>query len=129
VRSELARCIGVEAVTHELARVEEVLGATVQTGDSSFTDLMQGVYTLPVIRALRESAELRGLLGQPLDEATVERAGAIVLSGGAIATSRSTAETYIRKATEAMRAHRDALDRRVLEGLERLCQLLLRRSQ
>jgi heptaprenyl diphosphate synthase len=38
LRSELARCIGVAAVTRELARVEEILRATVQTGGSSFTE-------------------------------------------------------------------------------------------
>jgi heptaprenyl diphosphate synthase len=107
----------------------DVTGSDEVVGKPTGTDLQQGAYTLPVIRALRESAELRGLLGRPLDTETGERAGSIILAGGAIATCRSTAEAYIRKAMGALWAHRDALDERVLEGLERLCQLLLRRSQ
>ena len=39
LRSELVRCIGVEAITQELARVEQRLRATTQTGDSSFTEV------------------------------------------------------------------------------------------
>ena len=38
LRSELARCIGVDAVTQELACVEQLLRATTQAADSSFTE-------------------------------------------------------------------------------------------
>ena len=107
----------------------DLTGSDESVGKPTQRDLRQGVYTLPVIRALRESAELRGLLGRPLDEAAAERAGAIIRAGGAIAASRSTAEAYLRKATEALWAHRGALDEQVLEGLERLCQVLLRRTE
>jgi heptaprenyl diphosphate synthase len=109
--------------------VLDLTGTDEVVGKPTGRDLPQGVYTLPVIRALRESEELRGLLGRPLDEETAERAGAIILSGDAIATSRSTAETYVREAIEAIAAHRQALDDRILEGLERLGQLLLDRSR
>jgi heptaprenyl diphosphate synthase len=109
--------------------VLDLTGTDEVVGKPTGRDLPQGVYTLPVIRALRESEELRGLLGRPLDEETVERAEAIILSGRAVATSRSTAETYVRKAIEALAAHRQALDERVFEGLERLSRLLLDRSK
>ena len=95
----------------DLTGTDEVVGKPTGRGPAA------GVYTLPVIRALRESEVLHGLLGRPLDEETVERAGAIILSGDAIATSRSTAEIYVRKAIEALTAHRQALDERVLKGL------------
>mgnify|MGYP003288201272 CR=1 FL=1 len=91
--------------------------------------IASSAYTLPVIRTLGESAELRGLLGRPLGEETVERAGAIILAGDAIATSQSTAESSIRKAIEAMATHRQALDEPVFEGLEGLCRLVLHRSK
>ena len=107
----------------------DLTGSDESVGKPTQRDLRQGVYTLPVIRALRESAELRGLLGRPLDEVAAERAVAIILAGGAIASSRSTAETYLQKATEALWAHRGAFDEQILEGLERLCQVLLRRTE
>jgi heptaprenyl diphosphate synthase len=107
----------------------DLTGSDEIAGKPTRRDLRQGVYTLPVIRGLRESAELRGLLGRPLDDETVERAGAIILAGGAIAASRSTAETYTQNATGVLWAHRDELDERVRHGLDRLCQLLLGRSE
>jgi heptaprenyl diphosphate synthase len=107
----------------------DLTGSDEIAGKPTRRDLRQGVYTLPVIRAYRESTELRGLLGRSLDEETVERAGAIILAGGAIAASRFTAEKYSQQATGALWAHRDALDERVLQGLERICQLLLHRNE
>src|SRR5690349_1540959 len=39
-------------------------------GKHAGQDLLEGIYTLPVILVLRESAELRDLLGRPLDDHT-----------------------------------------------------------
>src|SRR5439155_646530 len=49
-------------------------------GKHAGQDLLEGIYTLPVIYALRESKELRELLGGPLDPAPLESARALALS-------------------------------------------------
>jgi heptaprenyl diphosphate synthase len=107
----------------------DLVGTEEAVGKPTGKDLLEGVYTLPVIRALQESPALRGLLGRPLDREAVQRTRALVLSGRAIATARSTANGYADAATEALLAHRPELDKEVVEGLERLCRFLLDRSR
>src|SRR5436190_5508037 len=57
-------------------------------GKHAGQDLLEGIYTLPVIYALRESMELRELLGGPLDPTQLESARALVL-GPLIAGSKA----------------------------------------
>src|SRR5439155_11444214 len=50
--------------------VDDVLDLTAtdkELGKPSGLDLAEGIYTLPIIYALRSSPELRALLGRPLD--------------------------------------------------------------
>jgi heptaprenyl diphosphate synthase len=107
----------------------DLVGTEEAVGKPTGKDLLEGVYTLPVIRALQESPALRGLLGRPLDQEAVQRTRALVSSGRAIATARSTANGYADAATEALLTHRPELDKEVVEGLERLCRFLLDRSR
>ena len=54
----------------------DVVATDEQLGKPSGNDLVEGVYTLPVIRTLADDAdgELAGLLGRPLDDAEQARA-------------------------------------------------------
>lgn len=77
--------------------VLDVVATDEQLGKPAGNDLAEGVYTLPVIRALRESgqaAELAALLGRPLDRPEVERARELVQTDGAIPGALAVAEAY-----------------------------------
>ncbi len=69
-----------------------------QLGKPSGNDLREGVYTLPVIRMLAEGHEVARLLGAPLDEETRDQARAEVVESPHIATSVSTASSYVDQA-------------------------------
>lgn len=103
--------------------VDDVLDITAtdeQLGKPAGHDLVEGVYTLPVLRTLAAGGpnadELRGLIGRPLDEAQRDRALAIVRSNHGVASAVETAGSYVDRAlaacdvlpasaaTEAMRA-------------------------
>jgi heptaprenyl diphosphate synthase len=82
--------------------VDDVLDITAtddQLGKPAGHDLVEGVYTLPVLRTLETpsaaSAELRSLLGRPLDGADHELALAIVRSNHGIASAIATAQEYV----------------------------------
>ena len=48
-------------------------------GKHAGQDLLEGIYTLPVIYMLRESSELRDLLGGPLDPEQLDTARTLAL--------------------------------------------------
>lgn len=91
-----------------------------QLGKPAGHDLIEGVYTLPVIRTLEEDTtvakRLRDLLGAPLAEAEMHEARAIVRSNGAVASSLETAEAFVTEATGALTAVPDGEARRGLAG-------------
>jgi heptaprenyl diphosphate synthase len=58
--------------------VLDITGSEASLGKPAGNDLVQGVYTLPVIGALRASAGLRDLLGRPLDAEQVARVRGLV---------------------------------------------------
>ena len=82
----LGMCFQIVDDVLDLTSTDEALGKP------AGQDLLEGVYTLPVIYALEESDELRGLLGTPIDAerlpaaralATGERLGRRRARGGA----------------------------------------------
>ncbi|MFN3256714.1 MAG: polyprenyl synthetase family protein [Ilumatobacter sp.] len=88
--------------------VDDILDATsteAQLGKPAGHDLVEGVYTLPVLRtlALDSSAadELRDLLGAPLDAAQQDKALSIVRSNEGVASSIETANDYVERAVAA----------------------------
>jgi heptaprenyl diphosphate synthase len=91
-----------------------------QLGKPAGHDLIEGVYTLPVIRTLGEDTtmakRLRDLLGAPLIEAEMHEARDIVRSNGAVASSLETAQTYVAEATAALGELADSDARRGLQG-------------
>jgi heptaprenyl diphosphate synthase len=84
----------------------DVVSTDDDLGKPAGKDMMEGVYTLPVIRALAsESAhDLRKLLGNPLTATEVEEARALVRSDGAVGAAIDVARGYAQLATEALDA-------------------------
>jgi geranylgeranyl pyrophosphate synthase len=83
-------------------------------GKHAGQDLLEGIYTLPVIYMLRESDDLRGLLGGPLDPERLAEARALVL--GTSAAGASPVEVALGVARDHAVKAGDALD--AAEGLD-----------
>ena len=87
--------------------VDDLLDVTAtdeELGKPSGNDLVEGTYTLPVIRALAGPAgdDLRSLLGGPIDSADRDRARELVRADGAISSTRETAVGYLEDARVAI---------------------------
>jgi heptaprenyl diphosphate synthase len=102
--------------------VLDVVATDEQLGKPAGNDLVTGVYTLPVIRALAGAPDLRGLLGSPLDDDTMRRARDVVRSNGAIGAALGVAGTY---AAQAEAALRDLADTPGVEALRSLPRQLV----
>ena len=82
----------------------DVVGTEESLGKPAGHDLVQGTYTLPVILALAEpesGAELRDLLGRPLDAPERDKAREIVRDSGAIDGALSAARGFADQAADA----------------------------
>jgi heptaprenyl diphosphate synthase len=85
--------------------VLDVVGTDAQLGKPAGNDLVEGVYTLPVIRALADpevGPELRPLLGGPLDPPERDKAREIVRASTGVAESVAAARRYAYRAVEAL---------------------------
>lgn len=83
----------------------DVVATEEELGKLPGQDLMEGVYTLPVLRALADPSagpELAPLLGRALDGAEVERAMKIVAGSGAIGSAVGEARRWADRATSAV---------------------------
>ncbi len=89
--------------------VLDVVATDEQLGKPAGNDLAEGVYTLPVIRALsgtEQGPELATLLGRPLATAEIERARALVQADGAVQSALGLARQFCDEATATL----DAVD-------------------
>ena len=77
-------------------------------GKHAGQDLLEGIYTLPVIYMLRESAELRELLGGPLDPEQLDAARALAL--GPLAAGSTAVDVALGVARDHAVKAGDALD-------------------
>jgi heptaprenyl diphosphate synthase len=86
--------------------VLDVVATDEQLGKPAGQDLAEGIYTLPVIRALRHrdaaASELRALLGSPLERGDVERARKLVRADGAVEDAMVLARSYCDEAIDAL---------------------------
>jgi heptaprenyl diphosphate synthase len=83
----------------------DVIWTDEQLGKPAGQDLVEGTYTLPVLRALRMpevGPELAALLGGPLDMPERDKARDIVRSSGAIAEAAAEAHRFADKAAAAL---------------------------
>jgi heptaprenyl diphosphate synthase len=106
----------------------DLVATTEQLGKPSGNDLVEGVYTLPVIHTLdgSDGDELRNILGTPLDDDQRESARTIVRRGDAIDEATATARAYVANATAAL----DALGPDpVTDGLQATARYLIERIE
>jgi heptaprenyl diphosphate synthase len=97
-------------------------------GKPAGQDLVEGIYTLPVIYALQErGSELADLLGGPLDGDRRDQARRLASANGAVDTALAVARDHATKAAEALDGA-DALDAKVTGGLNRLVDGLVARQ-
>ncbi len=75
-----------------------------ELGKPAGHDLTEGVYNLPVLRALAGDTgdELRTLLGSPIEGAQRDRARDLVLGSGAIEATIAEAQGYVTSAKESL---------------------------
>jgi heptaprenyl diphosphate synthase len=88
--------------------VLDVVATDAQLGKPAGHDLVEGVYTLPVIRTLADgdagADKLRRVLGGPLASDELDIARDIIRSNGAVDSALGTAETYARVAQTTVRS-------------------------
>ncbi|MDQ2825932.1 MAG: polyprenyl synthetase family protein [Actinomycetota bacterium] len=83
----------------------DVVATDEELGKPAGNDLVEGVYTLPVIRALADgqgSESLRGLLGAPLETDQVDAARAIIRSNGAVGAAIGVARRFTEESAAAL---------------------------
>ena len=99
--------------------VDDVLDLTASDemlGKPSGQDLLEGVYTLPVIYALRDQPDLRDQLGRPLSRDEAAHARRVASANGSVDAALDVARAHASKAVEALEGN-DALDPRVCDAL------------
>jgi heptaprenyl diphosphate synthase len=90
----------------------DVVASESELGKPPGQDLAEGIYTLPVQRALLDPAvgpRLRDVLGHPLDQAEREEARALVAASPGIAAAHEIARDYARAAAAAAERLGDGL--------------------
>lgn len=101
--TEYGRCFG---MVYQLRDdVLDVIATDNQLGKPAGQDLAEGIYNLPTLFALRDEtfgAELRGVLGSPLDDAERERARKLVVATDGVQKTIDAAEQYLEKARTAL---------------------------
>ena len=90
----------------------DIVATDEQLGKPAGHDMVEGVYTLPVLRTLAMSSvaaeELRDLLGQPIDSVVCDKALSIVRTGPGIDEAIEAARLYVHAATQACDALPDS---------------------
>jgi heptaprenyl diphosphate synthase len=86
--------------------VDDVLDVTAtaaELGKPAGHDLVEGVYTLPVLRAMAAGDdELKALLGSPLEDDQLEAALALVRSDGAVPSALTEARAFAERAVSVL---------------------------
>jgi heptaprenyl diphosphate synthase len=97
----------------------DVVATDEELGKPAGNDLVEGVYTLPVLRALAspDAGELRNLLGRPLQPAEVARARDLVRTNGAVHSACEVARRYADDAARALEPVVDGPIAAALRGL------------
>jgi geranylgeranyl pyrophosphate synthase len=107
--------------------VLDVTGSDASLGKPAGNDLMEGVYTLPVILALGRTPALRELLGRKLDDDQVDEARRLAGADGAIDAALDAARDQAARADKVL-ADTVGLDPEVIGGMRRLVDDLVGRD-
>ena len=110
--------------------VDDVLDLTATDatlGKPAGQDLLEGIYTLPVIYALGDDRGLRDLLGKPLDPERLDEIRERASANGSVDAALAVARDHAVKAGEALDGT-DGLDAEVTAGLRRLVEGLVDRT-
>jgi heptaprenyl diphosphate synthase len=107
--------------------VLDVTGSDASLGKPAGNDLLEGVYTLPVIYAIDRSSELRDLLGHKIDADQLERARELTRADGAIDAALDAARDHAARADKVL-SSASGLDPEVTNGLRRLVDDLVTRD-
>src|SRR5579864_1077335 len=102
VLTRFGRCFGILFQLRD--DILDVVATDGDLGKPAGQDLAEGIYTLPVLRALADrdtAAELRPLLGAPLDQPERDKARAIVAGCGAIADTVAAGHRFVEEAVGA----------------------------
>ena len=99
--------------------VLDVVATDEELGKPAGNDLLTGVYTLPVIRAIAGAPDLSELLGGPLDGDTMNRARHVVRSNGAVSAALGVAASYAAEAEAALDGFADTAGASALRSLPR----------
>ncbi|GLU49240.1 polyprenyl synthetase family protein [Nocardiopsis ansamitocini] len=107
----------------------DVASETDQSGKTPGTDLREGVLTLPMFYALRDTApeheRLRSLLGRPLDDTEAEEALGLLRAHPAMRSARTYLEDWANKARTELATLPAGPAREAFEGL---CDYVIERS-
>jgi len=89
--------------------VLDVIATDEELGKPAGHDIAEGVYNLPVLRALAgpTGPELRALLGRPIEGADLERARDLVRASDGVAQSIDVARGYVAEAVAALEPYGD----------------------
>jgi heptaprenyl diphosphate synthase len=96
------RCLGMLFQLRD--DVLDVIGTEEDLGKLPGQDLAEGIYTLPVLKALQDPGagpELAPLLGKPLDQPERDKARSIVAGSSAIDATIAAGHRYVQEASEA----------------------------
>jgi heptaprenyl diphosphate synthase len=111
--------------------VDDVLDLTATDealGKPSGQDLVEGIYTLPVIYAISEDPAVGELLGGPLDADQLREVRRVATANGAVPAALAVARDHATKAGEAL-AGADRLDAGVTRAMTRLVDDLVSRQR
>ncbi|NNN20915.1 MAG: polyprenyl synthetase family protein [Acidimicrobiales bacterium] len=103
----------------------DIAGESKTLGKVAGQDLVEGIYTLPVLLTLENphfGGELLSMLGKPLDEQDRDKARKLVTSTDAIANSIEIGQSFAKKAASQIEDFNDTL---VGRGLTRLAYQLM----
>jgi heptaprenyl diphosphate synthase len=110
--------------------VDDILDLTADTetlGKPAGNDIMEGVYTLPVICARENSAELRSMLGEKVTQDEADAIRDLVRKSDGLQIAREFANSEAEKAKAALVNAKD-LDPEIISGMCRLVETLIVRS-
>jgi heptaprenyl diphosphate synthase len=120
VLTRFGRCFGMLFQLRD--DILDVVATDEELGKPAGQDLAEGIYTLPVLLALRDpdtGPELRPLLGAPLDQPERDKAKAIVAGCGAIDETVAAGRRFVDEALGAAEAVRERPLGRALGDLAR----------